>query len=98
MEIQEATEKDLDFCVTLSHIPEFTSLHNASDAEAKAYLRAFLEEGILLVAEDQSQIIGFVAAEYNLSNFVWLDGIVVKEELRNKTPLFGRPIVQQKNN
>ena len=50
MIVRNATLKDIGKCVKISHISEFTYLHEISDKEAKNYLKEFYENGVLIVA------------------------------------------------
>lgn len=84
MIIRLATANDLDGCVAISHIPEFSYLHKAKDEDAKKYLQEYVDKGILIVAEDNDEIIGFISGEYMLGNFVWVDGLTVRESHRGK--------------
>ena len=84
MKIQKASLKDLNECSKLSHIKEFSALYKLSNSEAKKYLKPFIENGIFLVAKKKEIIIGFICAEFTLSNYVWVDAIVVEKNYRSK--------------
>jgi len=84
MKIRKATIKDLDECVKISHIPEFSYLYEVSNSKAKKYLRNYIDKGLLLVAEEDNHIAGFISGEFMLGNFVWVDAITVKKEMRGK--------------
>jgi ribosomal protein S18 acetylase RimI-like enzyme len=84
MKIRKATIKDLDECVKISHIPEFSYMYSISDSKAKKYLRNYINKGILLVAEENNHVLGFISGEFMLGNFVWIDAITVKKEVRGR--------------
>ena len=76
MIIRKAQINDFAECVAISDIPEFSTKVD------KEYLKGFLENGILIVAEDNKKLVGFVAGEFMLGDFVWVDAITVKKEFR----------------
>jgi len=84
MKIIKATKDDLDHCTAISHIREFSFAYKATDSQVKNYLSEFLKRGILLVAKDQGKVAGFIAAEYTLGRFVWVDALVVDKKHRRK--------------
>ncbi len=84
MKIRKATIKDLDECVKISHIPEFSYTYKISDSKAKKYLRNYINKGVLLVAEEDNHILGFISGEFMLGDFVWVDAITIKKEMRGK--------------
>ena len=59
LKISKATQKDLDECVAISHIKEFSFAHKSSDLKVKKYLNCFLKKGIFLVANENDKVIGF---------------------------------------
>lgn len=85
MNIRKAVMSDLEKCIKIGKIPELAYLQKLSSNEAKKYLKEFLDNGILIVAEENGEIIGFLNAEYMLGNFVWIDGIAVKKEFRRRS-------------
>lgn len=82
--IRKATGKDIAACAALSNIPEFTFLQDASLEDACAYLQEFLDYGILLVAEEDGQVLGFITGEFMLGKVVWVDAFTVKETYRGR--------------
>ena len=84
MKITKATQKDLDECAKMSHIREFSFTYKASDSRVKKYLNDFLKKGILLVAKENDNLIGFLAAEFTLGKFIWVDFLVVDKKYRRK--------------
>lgn len=87
MIIRKARITDFAECVAISDIPEFSTKVD------KEYLKGFLEKGILIVAEENKRLVGFIAGEFMLGDFVWVDAITVKKEFRGKgigKRLFGR--------
>ncbi len=84
MILRKATNKDLNGCVKISHIPEFSFLHKISDKKAKEYLSSYIKKGILIVAEEKKEIIGFISGEFMLGNVLWIDAITIKKEMRGR--------------
>ena len=84
MIVRNAKLMDIEGCVAISHIPEFSYLHKASDADSKKYLMEFYKKGIILIAEDKNKIVGFIIGEFMLGNFIWIDGLTVRMDYRGK--------------
>ena len=84
MRIRKATKKDLPACAKMSRIPEFTYLYRVSDKKAVAYLKEYVDEGFMLVAEEKGRVMGFMIAEPMLGSFSFVDVIVVAAEMRGK--------------
>jgi N-acetylglutamate synthase-like GNAT family acetyltransferase len=82
--IRRATLHDIDSCIELAKIPEFTTLNSISDKAKRKYLKEFIEKEIFLVADDNGDIVGFMGGEKMLFSFLWIDVIVVRKDLRGK--------------
>ncbi len=82
--IRKAKILDINSCVSISKVPELTTLYKMSKNQAKKYLLEFYNKGILIVAEDNNQIIGFISGELMLGKFVWGDGAVVVKEYQGR--------------
>ncbi len=93
MKIRKATPRDLLACARLSHTPELSSLYKVTDKEAVRYLKPYITKGIMLVAEENKEIIGFIIVEYMLSDYVWIDSIVVRQDKRGQG--IGKSFIQQ---
>ena len=84
MIIRKAGKKDLDECVKMGKIPEFSYVAKATPEEAKKYFDKYIEKGIFLIAEENKEIIGFITGEFMLGDFVWIDALTVREDKRGK--------------
>ena len=83
VKIAKASAKDLDVCVSIGKVKEFSYLYKCTKKEAREYLKEFLKTGIFLIAKCNEEVVGFILAEFVVGKFVWVDGIVVKIEFRN---------------
>jgi phosphinothricin acetyltransferase len=84
MIIRRANNRDVETCIVLGRTPEFTTLNSISDKDARIYLKEFYRKGIFLVAEDKGDLLGFIAGERMLFDYLWVDAIVVRKDLRGK--------------
>ncbi|MFH1589210.1 MAG: GNAT family N-acetyltransferase [archaeon] len=84
MKVKLGDLEDLKQCALLSRIPEFTTTKSMSDKEILEYFADYVKKGIMLVAKENDEVLGFITGEYMLNNYVWIDAIVVKPEIRGK--------------
>ena len=83
IQIRSASIKDLDSIVELAKVPELKAPHGSYPS--LKWLQAIIKEKqIMLVAEDNNELIGFVMGEKIGSSFSILHLIAVKKEYRKK--------------
>jgi ribosomal protein S18 acetylase RimI-like enzyme len=80
MKIRKAKLADAKKCITLTKTPEF--IFPGDDKFVEKYLADFIKKGIFYVAEDNSEIIGFISAQITLGKELWIDMISVKHDKR----------------
>lgn len=69
-------------CIILTKTPEF--IFPGDDKFIEKYLGDFIKKGIFYVAEENSEIVGFISAQITLGKELWIDMIVVRNEHRGK--------------
>jgi len=84
MKIRKATTNDLEPIASMMRIPEFGIMKTASNTSNKEYLQEFLEKGILIVAEENTTVIGFIAGEWSLGGIIWINLLAVNEHMRGQ--------------
>lgn len=82
MKVRKAKTVDAKRCIALTHTPEF--IFPGSEKFVEKYLTDFINKGIFYVAEEKSEIVGFISAQITLGRELWIDMIIVKNEYRNK--------------
>jgi ribosomal protein S18 acetylase RimI-like enzyme len=80
--IRKAKLADAKKCLVLTKTPEF--IFPGGDKFVEKYLADFINKGIFFVAEEESEIIGFISAQITLGKELWIDMIVVKNIHRSK--------------
>jgi ribosomal protein S18 acetylase RimI-like enzyme len=82
MKIRKAKLADAKSCIALTKTPEF--IFPGDNKFVEKYLADFIKKGIFYVAEDKSEIVGFVSAQITIGKELWVDMIVVRNEWRGK--------------
>lgn len=77
--IRKAKINDLSSCAGLSNI-HFHFNNRMDIPETKRYLRSFMRKGIFLVAEWNSEIKGFIVAEWLLGGFIQISAFAATDE------------------
>ena len=81
-QIHDAREKDLPHCEILSRTQELRTPEG--EYPTIQYLRTFIGKGLFLVAESNSRIIGYLAAEILNGAIAYLNCLVVEPAFRQK--------------
>ena len=82
MKIRKAKLTDAKKCIILTKTPEF--VFPGDDKFVEKYLGDFIKKGIFYIAEERSEIVGFISAQVTLGKELWIDMIVVRSEHRSK--------------
>ena len=81
MKIRRGKIADLNECIKIGKVPELHYLYKSSDKMAKRYLKEYIVNGYLVLAEENGKIAGFISGEPMRDNHYWIDALVVKKEM-----------------
>jgi len=82
IKIRKARLADVRSCVKIGKTPELTAIYAFTEKQAIAYLTEYVKKGVLLIAEIEKEIVGFLGAESMLGKFFFVDSLAVKKEKR----------------